>query len=380
MKKFAVLLLLPLIFSCGGNSSEKAESGNILENLTFSVDTVVMDPGDQVVNVQYGPSLFGLSPDQKRYYFMQRNSGELTVFDLEEKKLIKKIQFEKEGPNAIPNFVYSFQLFDENRFLILDSRNVAVYDSSAGKVSSIPFGKDKFPDLTDEEGYSLATGIKGDDEKQLFVSLPNDPEKERVSLAFWNNSTSQSRLISLPEFGFLTKFTLVFREGNSYSAASFASLNLRMEQDRVVAYSSATSSIYTYELGLDSLSYKTYTPKLIPTQAAVPEMIEFSSKEAFDEGIKKARAQIFFGDPLWDERRGIYLRFASITKPNANPELPAKSEVFLLAFDKELNQIGESKVEKLPSQPNWAFFKDGKLWFYVNVDDELGFAVMDFKF
>ena len=25
-------------------------------------------------------------------------------------------------------------------------------------------------------------------------------------------------------------------------------------------------------------------------------------------------------------------------------------------------------------------FKDGKLWSLVNVDDELGFAVMDFKF
>ncbi|PZV86246.1 uncharacterized protein DUF4221 [Algoriphagus aquaeductus] len=380
MKKLFLFLLAPFIFSCGGNTSEKAETGNILENLTFAVDTIVMDPGDQVVNVQFGPSLFGLSPDQKRYYFMHRNSGELTVFDLDEKKWIKKIQFEKDGPNAIPNFVYGFQLFDENRFLILDSRDIAVYDSSAVKVSSIPFGKDKFQDLTEEEGYSLVTGMQADQKKQLFVSLPNDPEKERISLAIWENANSQSRLVLLPEFGFLTKFTLIFQEGNSFSAAGFASQNLKVEKDRLLAFSSGTSSIYTYDLGMDSLSYKTYSPKLIPSQAATPEVSKFSTKESFDEGIKLAQAQIFFGDLLWDESRGIYLRFASITKPVTNPELPKRSEVFLLAFDRELNLIGESKVEELPSQPSWPFFKDGKLWSYVNVADELGFAVIDFKF
>ena len=35
---------------------------------------------------------------------------------------------------------------------------------------------------------------------------------------------------------------------------------------------------------------------------------------------------------------------------------------------------------KLKAIPSDAFFKDGKLWSYVNVDDELGFAVMDFEF
>lgn len=380
MRKLVTVLFLPLIFSCGGNSSEKSESGNALENLTLSVDTVVMDPGDQVVNLKFGPSLIGLSPDQRRYYFMNRNSGELTVFDLEERRLIKKILFEKEGPNAIPNFVYSFQLFDENRFLLTDSRNISFYNSSAVKLRSVPFDKDKFPELTEDQGYSLITGLKVDDQQQIFYSLPNDPKSERVSLAIWDNSSFQSRLVSLPEFGFLTKFTLVYREGNSSSGAGFASLNLKLEENRVLVFSSGTSSIYTYDLSSDSLSFKTYIPSLVPAQAEVPAISEFTSRQAFDEAISLARSQIFFGDPLWDENRGIYLRFASITKPNANPELPAKSEVFLLAFDKELNLIGESTMEELPSQPSWAFFKDGKLWTYVNVEDELGFAVMDFKF
>ncbi|MFL0683814.1 MAG: DUF4221 family protein [Algoriphagus aquaeductus] len=380
MGKLAVLLSIPILFSCGENSSEKSGSDNILENLTFTVDTVVMDPGDQVVNVQFGPSLFGLSPDQKRYYFMHRNSGELTVFDLDEKKWIKKIQFEKEGPNSIPSFVSNFQLIDENTFLLTGFKVISTYDSVGKKLANIPFDKEKFPDLTDEEGYSLHTGLKANERQELFFSLPSDPKSVRISLAIWDNSSSQGRLVSLPEFGFLTKFTLEFREGDNYSGAGFASLNLKLEENRVLAFSSGTTSIYTYDLRSDSLVFKTYTPILVPAEAEVPAISKFTNKQAFDEAISLARSQIFFGDLLWDESRGIYLRFASITKPDANPGLPKRSEVFLLAFDRELNLIGESKVEELPSQPSWPFFKDGKLWSYVNVEDELGFAVIDFNF
>jgi hypothetical protein len=42
--------------------------------------------------------------------------------------------------------------------------------------------------------------------------------------------------------------------------------------------------------------------------------------------------------------------------------------------------VGETLVNDLKSIPESAFFKDGKLWSYVNVDDELGFAVFTFDF
>jgi hypothetical protein len=41
--------------------------------------------------------------------------------------------------------------------------------------------------------------------------------------------------------------------------------------------------------------------------------------------------------------------------------------------------VGETLVNDLKSIPESAFFKDGKLWSYVNVDDELGFEVFTFK-
>jgi hypothetical protein len=40
--------------------------------------------------------------------------------------------------------------------------------------------------------------------------------------------------------------------------------------------------------------------------------------------------------------------------------------------------LGEAEFKIDPN--GFKFFKDGKLWSYVNVEDELGFAVMEFKF
>ncbi len=339
-----------------------------------------MDPGDHLVNLQAAPSRFDLSPDKRLYYFIHRSLGVLSVFDLEEKKLIKQIQFEKEGPNAIPNFVSSFHAFDENRFLLTGIKNIGIYDSAVVKQISIPFGSDQFSGLSDNEGYALLTGIKGNDSHQLIVSLPNDPKMEKVSLAILKMNAQKGRIVPLPEFGFLTKFLLVFREGDSSNAASFASLDLKMEKDRVVAYSSGTSSIYTFDLLTDSLTFKSYSLQLLPNQAEIPTKSEFTSKPQYDAAINLARLQVSFGDLAWDESRETYFRFASIRKENLNPEAPTINDVFLIAFDQDLNLTGEIQLKDLTIAPTYPFFKDGKLWSYVNVDDELGFAVMDFKF
>lgn len=153
-----------------------------------------------------------------------------------------------------------------------------------------------------------------------------------------------------------------------------------MEKDRVVVYSSGTSSIYTFDLLSDSLTFKSYSLQLLPNQAEVPVVSEFTSKPQFDEAINLARSQVSFGDLVRDDIKETYFRFASIRRPNLNSEAPSVNEVFLIAFDRDLKLIGEVQLKDLPIVPAYPFFKDGKLWSYVNVEDELGFAVMDFKF
>lgn len=379
MKKLILFILTPLIFSCGGNSTETPESGNFLENLSYTVDTVVMDEGGELLDLRTVPTHFDLNSDQNKYYLYRNQSAEIYVFNLDEMKLIKKLQFDKEGPNGIPYNVSGFQLLDENRYLIYDFISVSIFDSTAKKVASIPFTVEKFPELKEVQVNNLTTALKADDSQQIFFSLPYYQEKEISHMAIWDNRTGQSRIIQLPEFVFLNKYYLILENDNDFRKSIFAYQNLRIDEDRVIIFSSGTSSIYSYEVKTDSLLFHTYTPNLIPAETKVPEVNEVSSLQAFDE-VRRGIKQVSFGDFQWDESRGVYLRLASIYKQNPNPELPAKSEVYLLAFDKSLNLIGENKLEGLPDSFYRPFFKDGKFWFYVNVNDELGFRVIDFKF
>lgn len=379
MKRLTLLLFLPLIFSCGKENSETAESGNFLENLTYTVDTVLMDEGEELLDLRTVPTYFDLNSDQSKYYLYRNQSAEIYVFNLDEMKLIKKLQFDKDGPNGVPYNVSGFQFLDENRFLIYDFRTVGVFDSTAKKVASIPFTVEKFPELKELQVNNLTTALKADDSQQIFFSLPFYQEKEISHMAIWDNRTGQSRIIKLPEFVFLNKYYLILQNDNDFRKSIFAYQNLRIDEDRVVIFSSGTSSIYSYEVKIDSLLFRTYTPNLVPSETKAPEVNEVSSIQAFDE-VKRGMKQVSFGDLEWDESRGVYLRLASILKQNLNPELPAKREVYLLAFDKSLNLIGENKLEGLADSFYRPFFKDGQFWFYVNVNDELGFAVIDFKF
>ena len=79
-------------------------------------------------------------------------------------------------------------------------------------------------------------------------------------------------------------------------------------------------------------------------------------------------------------RSGVVSPGTGAAAPGSDAEREGDDRVFLFAYDKELNLIGEVELKELITQPEYPFFKDGKLWSYVNVEDELGFAVMEFNF
>jgi hypothetical protein len=380
MKKLVSLLFLPLIFSCGGNSSEESNSDNILENLTYTVDTVLVDPGDYLINLQFALLKSDLSEDRKYLYHLNPSDQVLSVVDLDELKIERQIQYEREGPNAMPDFAISIQQLESNDFLFLGMQNSGVFNLNAEKVKAINRDSIRLEGVTTEKNYSYFYQLKANPKENLLFSIPYDVESSQYSLAIFDMDSLKGKVIRLPEFSFLSQFELIFREGRSYTAANTASVMLSNFQDQVLIHSQGTSSIYRYDIERGFLEYKAFNHTLVPNQKTAPASRELKSKQEFNEVVNSTRDQISFGDILWDDTRGVFFRFGSIRKPLPSPESPIKNEVFMFAYDRDLNLVGELEMEELDFQPSWPFFKDGKLWSYVNVEDELGFAVFDFKF
>ena len=96
--------------------------------------------------------------------------------------------------------------------------------------------------------------------------------------------------------------------------------------------------------------------------------------------MEKASSQIGFEKLLWDDSSKRFFRFGRKLLPKENDEDPTKAELYLFAYDADLKLIGEKFLEDVDQIPSSPFFKDGKLYSYVNVEDELGFAVFTFNF
>jgi hypothetical protein len=211
-------------------------------------------------------------------------------------------------------------------------------------------------------------------------SLPKDPDLEKVSLAILDWSTGKTQWVPLPEFGFLTRFHLVFKEGIQSSEANTAKLKLKIEKDRVLIYSQGTASFYVYDYQTEKLRFISPQHELVANQQEPPGRRTFTTLAQFEETYFKLLSQVSYWDLVYDDKRKVYFRFAGIPKPGFDFGTWTTGDVFLFAYDLDFKLIGETQLDQLFEVPEYPFFKDGKLWSYVNVEDELGFAVMDFKF
>lgn len=98
MKKLISFLWLIILASCGekGNS-ENAESGNILENLTYSVDTVMVDSKEKLFELNRGPLSSSVSEDGKYLFLFNSRFSHIQQINLDKLEWEKDFDFEVEG-------------------------------------------------------------------------------------------------------------------------------------------------------------------------------------------------------------------------------------------------------------------------------------------
>jgi hypothetical protein len=133
-----------------------------------------------------------------------------------------------------------------------------------------------------------------------------------------------------------------------------------------------------YDTEMDSLFFRSYDSQLTANHKLKNYQLQHESDESFDEEYNRFLQEINFLAPFWDEKNQIFYRFSYQqipTEDKINAEL--KWKVFLTALDKDLNLIGEIYVPQLTKVPAKHFSKDGKIWIFENIKDELAFQVIE---
>ena len=195
-------------------------------------------------------------------------------------------------------------------------------------------------------------------------------------------SDDSFRKIELPELQKLSEFEITMLYEGQWMGSFNAGTMQSIYDDKVILGLNSFNQAYIYDMRLDSLYFKTWEGPFVGSKqtAQLPKEVPAEGKERA-EAMRKANEEINYGAFIWDDENKKYYRFS--LKTIYSEELTefetykvSGAEVFLSIFDNDFNLIAESKIPEIQNKPSKHFVKDGKIWLYENIDDELGFVRM----
>lgn len=358
-------------------ADEDAESSiNILDNLTFSIDTFAVEVGKEVF-IAEGYFSFDLSEDRSKIYFFYDPDKEIHEIDLRDFSLKSRNKFELEGPNAVPPFVSDFQAFPSGEFFLGDFMGGGIYSLSGEKLQTISFQKEDYSGLDSLQEVMLGNNVQFTSDSKMFACLPTEFGKPMETLAVISLDQKTAKAYDIPAMDVTRNFQVTFQRENSVSFFGDY-LQLKRANDLFFLTSNSTSETYVYDK--DSLRLISFPHVLVPKQKTGTYVNQVDSREKQVEVAKAMGQEISFLEFHWDDTRNMYFRFGKMNQKYNSENVPNTADIFLFVYDENLTLLGEKKLEGLGDISYFNFFSDGKFYTYQVVDEIPGFVVFDFKF
>jgi hypothetical protein len=375
MKKLIPFLSLIFLASCGekGNS-EKSEFNTKIENLSYTVDTLIIDSGEDLLFVN---SLV-VSPDRKTLFNFNSTKSEIDVIDLDQLFVRRRIPLEKEGPLGIGKYPREIQVTDSGELFIFGWSDLRKLNEPKDSLTIFQFAKTEFSNngLTENEEIKFSLLVSNDGSKYFAPYGVQDFQKANTGLAIVDLGTMNFKKIPLDLFARSNQYVRSFIEGGKLQSQSMETLQLYQMKDKLIISSHNFNEAFLYDLSTDSLTHKVFSSKLTSNAKKVREKNVGNTFEEMLEMADEAEKEVDFGSFIYDDKSDKVFRFIQDLHRMIGDSAAYKSVITI--FDSDLNQLYEKEIDF--NRPGFSFFKDGKLWSYVNVDDELGFAVFTFDF
>ena len=383
MQRLFLIFCLGLFFSCeNSNESNNPENGNTLENLTLSVDTVVVDAGEEIINLKNGGRLASVNESKSHFYLFDDKGSQVQKINLDKLAWEDNIPFEKEGPNGIGTGRHlKVIVYPEENFLFVSFPITGIFSKDGRLLKDLTIRNEEFKieGQNEHESFNLTSQLTLSDDQKTAFSLPTDFLNGTRKLVKLDLEDSTGKILPIPALDIASEYHIVKQMDDMGMTIYTESIHIQKFGSDVYLLTQSTNKIYQFDFHTDSVQLHEFDFTIVANQKEVPVKNKVKTEEDFASQIEKAKSQINFEKLIYDEQSETFFRFGRKNIPQANKE-EQKIQSFLFAFDKDLNLIGETELKGLETLPESPFFKDGKLWSYVNVEDELGFAVFTFDF
>ncbi len=365
MKKLISFLLVSLIFSCGKPDTE------IREDIEVHIDTVFIDSGEDLIFHQIGLSHSDLSNDQKQL-FNFTPKGEMEVIDLDNLKLDSRIVMDREGPLGIGQ-PYAIQIDPTGSLVLYGFNEVRFFNPDLNSMERFQLTEEAFPELESELIAEFNPKITN---RKLLYSIYENNEQAPQGLAIISFEKMRVKKIPIDLASRIEPFTYSLFVQGRLSTKGHEPIYLELVGNRLILSTAYANEAIVLDLETDSVTMKTFHSALTADQAPIPNKTRAETINEMQDFRKEAEKSVKFGNFYFDKTNERFIRFSRDLESEIGDSLVFRN--VLTVFDQNLNQLAETVVQVDPFSKK--FFKDGKLWSYVNVEDELGFAVMDFKF
>jgi len=361
-----------MLISCKENIVQN--SSGYFSNLQFLLDTVIIDSSDEFLFLQNQLFSSDLSEDGKHLFNFNENDVAIEKINLDELRLDKKFPFEREGPNGIGRNVAVMKIHNKDQVTISGMFHTSLFSLDGKKLNTIYYENFSLGGHPLEGGEQFGSKVILDTDAERLYGLIYQYEDNNyvLGILYLNNyEVSKIKLKSfekIPDFSFkyiyTGKATVHMTEGPKVGIERFG--------NKVILSNEIISTLMWYDTLMDSLFIKPYTSQLTANQKEKEYKKNHETSEAFQIEYRKYRGEINFLPPFWDKKNQVFYRFSF-------EENEKKTNVYLTAYDTELNKIGESLVPELIKKPAKHFAKDGNIWIYENINDEMGFVRLKMK-
>jgi len=213
----------------------------------------------------------------------------------------------------------------------------------------------------------------------LAFALVTDHIANKASLKRLNPTDKLISTYEIDPNGNFKTYTLgEMTDFNAWTPEVFLSSQL----DKLIVSHEFANDFYAFSPESDQLQSVTYTS--IHTPSIVTSTSEGDLVNSIEDRIIALQSyleQVSFGPLVWDPQNRRYYRLSSSsTFGEEKPEdrflhKTVNVDVFLSVFDVQFDLLGEIPIPELKSASSAKYFaKDGMLWVFENMDDEIGFV------
>lgn len=375
MKKLFYIAVFASLWACGEKSTD-SKIANAIE-LSYEIDTVMVDAGEHFFFLNWGLGIADVTADRKLLYNLNPQTLLLEVVDLDALALKETIQLEKEGPNGVGGgFISRLQVLANGNLMLYDFNKIVEVNPAGELVKKHEF------DNTTLSGYDI-----GEDEKVSYSGIfsPDGKiyigEMEDVNfkapgkgLAVINTESMEVKFVPTDAFSKLDEFRIMMEmntDGGTSSMSTGESVYLKFINDQFIMTNSAFNEVYIYDETLDSLMHKTFESSLTGNERIKNFPTQVDSREALFEASAEKQKQVRFGSMIQHNKENLIWRFSTDLDRMIADSVVIKQVVTL--FDTDYTMLSEQTLENFTNSST-QFFKDGMLYSYLNIDDELAFV------